>query len=224
MVKSFDESWAKIVNPLLEEPYMQDLIGFIKNEREIGDVFPHPDEVFKALSLTSFGDIKVVILGQDPYHNIGQADGLAFSVPSGQAIPPSLRNIFVELSNDLEGFTIPKSGDLSNWANQGVLLLNATLTVRAHEPGSHQNKGWERFTDALIQVISSELKHVVFILWGAYAQKKSKLIDANQHLIIKSAHPSPLSSYRGFFGSKPFSQANAYLISHGKKEINWTLF
>ena len=165
----------------------------------------------------------MVILGQDPYHNIGQAHGLSFSVPQNIAFPPSLKNIFTELSTDIEGFQIPQSGDLTKWAKQGVLLLNATLTVRAHQAASHQKKGWEDLTDQIIERISSELQNVVFVLWGAYAQKKSILIDSSRHLILKAVHPSPLSVYRGFYGSKPFSQANAYLVAHGREPIDWKL-
>jgi len=212
-----------VLKPLFATAEMKSLSDFVQQERAQAEVYPPQDLVFNAFQLTSFENVKVVILGQDPYHNIGQAHGLSFSVPAGIAFPPSLRNIFTELSTDIPKFKIPESGDLTKWAKQGVLLLNATLTVRAHQAGSHQKKGWEEFTDAIIKSISEQLDSVVFILWGAYAQKKSKLIDSNKHYIISSAHPSPLSVYRGFWGSKPFSKANEYLISKGKASIDWTL-
>jgi uracil-DNA glycosylase len=170
-----------------------------------------------------FHQLKVVILGQDPYHNVGQAHGLSFSVPEGIPHPPSLRNIFAELVADIPGFHVPRSGDLTHWAEQGVLLLNATLTVRAHEAGSHQRMGWEEFTDQIIATISSQLENVVFLLWGSYAQRKSALINSNKHLILKSVHPSPLSAYRGFFGCRHFSQANDYLKASGRAAIDWKL-
>ena len=223
MSNYYDESWNEVLNPLFESPKMKALSAFVQEERRVGLVFPPKDMVFNALKLTPFYDVKVVILGQDPYHNDGQAHGLSFSVPNGIAHPPSLRNIFTELTTDISGFHVPKSGDLSKWGKQGVLLLNATLTVRAHQAGSHQKKGWEEFTDGIISKISSELDNVVFILWGSYAQKKSQLIDESKHLILKAVHPSPLSVYRGFFGSKPFSKANDYLSSKGKKPIDWKL-
>src|SRR5690606_5622025 len=163
------------------------------------------------------------ILGQDPYHNDGQAHGLSFSVPDGMALPPSLRNIYTELTTDIPGFRYPSSGNLTKWGEQGVLLLNATLTVRAHQAASHQRRGWEEFTDQIIQQVSDKLEHVVFILWGSYAQRKSVLIDARKHFILKAVHPSPLSAHRGFFGSKPFSQANTYLASHGRTPIDWQI-
>lgn len=219
----FDASWNAVLEPLLSDSSMKALSDYVTIERENHLVFPPKELVFNAMKLTSFDDVKVVILGQDPYHNIGQAHGLSFSVPDGIAFPPSLRNIFAELSTDINGFEIPLSGDLTSWAKQGVLLLNATLTVRAHEAGSHQKKGWEEFTDAIIKAISERLENVVFVLWGAYAQKKVKLIDTNKHLILKSVHPSPLSVYRGFYSSKPFSTINSYLLSKGKETINWHL-
>lgn len=199
------------------------LSAFVQQERGRATVFPSAELVFNALRLTSFDEVKVVILGQDPYHNVGQAHGLAFSVPGGVPHPPSLRNIFAELVADIPGFEVPVSGDLTHWAKQGVLLLNATLTVRAHEAGSHQRMGWEEFTDRIIAAISQNLENVVFILWGSYAQKKAQLVDSNKHLVLKSVHPSPLSAYRGFFASKPFSQANTYLQSKGRKPIDWKL-
>lgn len=223
MEKMYDESWAPILKPLFQQDYMKELSAFVQQERQHLEIFPPQNLVFNAFRLTPFHEIKVVILGQDPYHNVGQAHGLSFSVPSGIAFPPSLRNIFAELATDIPGFQIPNAGDLTKWAKQGALLLNATLTVRAHQAGSHQKQGWETFTDQIIEKISAELDGVVFLLWGSYAQKKSVLIDSKKHLILKSVHPSPLSVYRGFFGSKHFSQANAYLSAKGKKPIDWTL-
>lgn len=220
---TYHKSWNPILEPILELDYMIELFNFIADQRSIYEVYPEEQLVFNAFKLTPFDELKVVILGQDPYHNVGQAHGLSFSVPDGVAFPPSLRNIFTELTADISGFQIPGSGDLSSWAKQGVLLLNATLTVRAHQAGSHQKRGWEKFTDEVIKQISALHEHVVFILWGAYAQKKIKLIDTAKHFIIQSAHPSPLSVYRGFYGSKPFSKSNAYLESQGKKGIDWRL-
>lgn len=223
MEKRFDKSWDLILEPLLEQPYMVDLSLFVQQARANGQVFPPREQVFNAFRLTTFDTLKVVILGQDPYHNDGQAHGLAFSVPDGIALPPSLKNIFKELETDISAFKIPTSGDLSYWAKQGVLLLNATLTVNAHQAGSHQKKGWEKFTDQVIQAISENKEAVVFLLWGAYAQKKATLIDANKHLILTAVHPSPLSVYRGFFGCKHFSLANTFLQQHGKQVIDWKL-
>lgn len=223
MGKRFDKSWEPILAPLLKQPYMADLSFFVQRARDNGSVFPPPELVFNAFKLTNFDSLKVVILGQDPYHNDGQAHGLSFSVPNGMALPPSLKNIFKELETDITDFKIPRSGDLSYWAKQGVLLLNATLTVNAHQAGSHQKKGWEKFTDQVIQAISDNKDSVVFLLWGAYAQKKASLIDAKKHLILTTVHPSPLSVYRGFFGCKHFSQANIFLQQQGKEPIDWRL-
>lgn len=223
MGKRFDQSWEPILGPLLNQPYMAELSFFVQQSRNQGRVFPPQELVFNAFKLTGFDSLKVVILGQDPYHNDGQAHGLAFSVPDGIALPPSLKNIFKELESDIPGFKTPRSGDLSHWAQQGVLLLNATLTVNAHQAGSHQKKGWEQFTDQVIKAISDQKDAVVFLLWGAYAQKKANLIDANKHLILNTVHPSPLSVYRGFFGCKHFSQANFFLQKHGEKAIDWKL-
>lgn len=223
MVNKYDESWESILKPLFQQEYMKRLSAFVQQERRQYEIYPPQDLVFNAFRLTPFQEIKVVILGQDPYHNIGQAHGLSFSVPTGIAFPPSLKNIFAELETDIPGFQIPNSGDLTKWAKQGVLLLNATLTVRAHQAASHQKQGWETFTDQIIAKISDELQHVVFVLWGSYAQKKSALIDESKHLILKAVHPSPLSVYRGFYGSKPFSKANAYLTAKGRPEIDWKL-
>lgn len=223
MEKIYNDSWSLIFKPLFEEGYMKDLSSFIQSERKGFQVFPSAELVFNAFKHTALDNVKVVILGQDPYHNVGQAHGLSFSVPEGIAHPPSLRNIFSELSTDIDGFKVPASGDLTKWADQGVLLLNATLTVRAHEAGSHQKKGWEKFTDRIIYEISNLNSGVVFLLWGAYAQKKCSLIDESKHLILKTVHPSPLSVYRGFYGCKHFSLANEFLVSRGKEPINWKL-
>jgi len=223
MEKLYDESWAPVIKPLFRQEYMKRLSAFVQEERRRYEVYPPQELVFNAFRLTPFSEVKVVILGQDPYHNVGQAHGLSFSVPEGIAFPPSLKNIFAELSTDIEGFQIPSSGDLTKWAKQGVLLLNATLTVRAHQAASHQKQGWERFTDEIIAKVSSELEHVVFLLWGSYAQQKAALIDASKHLVLKAVHPSPLSVYRGFFGCRHFSKANAYLQAHGKQPIDWRL-
>lgn len=223
MNNRYHESWDCILKFEFAQPYMKHLSDFVTNERSNALVFPSPDLVFNAFKLTPFSEIKVVILGQDPYHNIGQAHGLSFSVPKGIVPPPSLKNIFKELSEDIIGFEIPQWGDLSSWASQGVLLLNTTLTVRAHQPTSHQNQGWEVFTDNIIQHISKKLDHVVFILWGSYARKKKNIIDRNKHFILESAHPSPLSAYRGFFGNRHFSTANQYLTTNGHTPIDWHL-
>ena len=223
MGKRFDKSWEPILGPLLGQSYMVDLSFFVQQARDNGQVFPPQDLVFNAFRLTTFDSLKVVILGQDPYHNDGQAHGLAFSVPEDIALPPSLKNIFKELETDILDFKIPKSGDLSYWGKQGVLLLNATLTVNAHQAGSHQKKGWEKFTDQVIQAISENKEAVVFLLWGAYAQKKASLINAQKHLVLTAVHPSPLSVYRGFFGCRHFSQTNVFLQQHGEKPIDWKL-
>jgi len=223
MGKRFDKSWEPILGPLLGQSYMVDLSFFVQQARDNGQVFPPQDLVFNAFRLTTFDSLKVVILGQDPYHNDGQAHGLAFSVPEGIALPPSLKNIFKELETDILDFKIPKSGDLSYWGKQGVLLLNATLTVNAHQAGSHQKKGWEKFTDQVIQAISENKEAVVFLLWGAYAQKKATLINAQKHLVLTAVHPSPLSVYRGFFGCRHFSQTNVFLQQRGEKPIDWKL-
>ncbi len=208
----------------LGKPYYQQLRSFISSEIAAGkNIFPPESLVFNALELVSEQNLKVVILGQDPYHGAGQANGLAFSVNIGQKIPPSLKNIFKELKEDLD-YTIPEHGDLTTWANQGVLLLNSVLTVEEGKPGSHQNKGWERFTDNIIQKISEEKEGLVFMLWGNYAKSKSNLINANKHLILEAAHPSPLSAYQGFFHCKHFSKTNNYLMSKGKKPIDWKLY
>lgn len=213
-------------NPLLKQefskPYWKELQRYVYEERKQFKVFPENEEVFTAFHLTSFSDVKVLILGQDPYHGDGQAHGLSFSVKEGIAIPPSLRNIYKELKSDL-GIDIPNHGNLGAWALQGVLLLNATLTVRAHQAGSHQGKGWETFTDQVIQQVNQKKEKTVFILWGAFARKKKDLIDLNQHHVIESSHPSPLSAHRGFFGSRPFSEANRVLMGSGREPVNWEL-
>lgn len=223
MAERYDPSWEPILKPLFRQDYMRSLSAFVQHERKQGLVFPPENLVLNAFRLTSFEDIKVVILGQDPYHNDGQAHGLSFSVPEGIALPPSLRNIYTELTSDISGFQYPISGNLTKWAKQGVLLLNATLTVRAHQAASHQKRGWEEFTDQIIHLVSQKLENVVFILWGSYAQKKSMLIDAQKHLVLKAVHPSPLSAHRGFFGCKHFSKANAYLEAKGRKPIDWQI-
>lgn len=215
-----EPSWKEVLKEEFEKTYFQNLANFVKNEYQSHPVYPPGKQIFSAFDHTPFDEVKVVIIGQDPYHGAGQAHGLSFSVPEGIKQPPSLKNIFKELESDL-GISPVLSGNLERWANQGVLLLNATLTVRASQAGSHQNKGWEEFTDAAIQKLSDEKKHLVFILWGAYAQKKGSIIDTSKHHIIRSPHPSPFSAHSGFFGSKPFSKTNIYLKSVGKEEIIW---
>ena len=212
--------WDEILKDEFTSEYYLSLREFLKKEYSTAKVYPPMGDLFNALRYTSRANAKVVILGQDPYHGYGQAHGLCFSVNEGVAFPPSLQNIFKEIKSDL-GTPIPDNGDLTRWANQGVLLLNATLTVRAHQAGSHQRKGWEEFTDAAIRILAEQREHLVFILWGAYAQKKGAFIDRNKHLVLTSAHPSPLSAYNGFFGNKHFSRANEYLTAHGETPINW---
>lgn len=215
-------AWHPVLAAELEQPYFRQLADFVAAERRDHNVFPTPENVYNALAHTPFDRVAVLLLGQDPYHDIGQAHGLCFSVQPGTRPPPSLVNIFKELRDDL-GIPVPKEGCLTKWADQGVLLLNAVLTVRAHEPNSHKNKGWEKFTDAVIRKVNDKPDPVVFVLWGGYAQKKAKLIDPTRHTVIQSAHPSPLSAHNGFFGSKPFSQINAALRAAGKPEIDWSL-
>ena len=212
--------WLEPLSKEFQKPYYKELFQFVKQEYSSTQVFPPADDIFNAFHLTPLNEVKVVIIGQDPYHGPGQAHGLCFSVNDGVAFPPSLQNIFKEIEADL-GTAIPTSGNLTRWANQGVLLLNATLTVRAHQAGSHQRKGWEEFTDAAIRALAEQREHLVFILWGAYAQKKGAFIDRNKHLVLASAHPSPLSAYHGFFGNKHFSRTNEYLVAHGKTPIEW---
>lgn len=212
-------TWKEILAPIKESDYFKNLWETVKSEYAKSKCFPPPKQIFCALELTPFDEIKVVIIGQDPYHNDFQANGLCFSVSEKVAIPPSLKNIFTELENDL-GIKRTKK-ELDDWAQQGVLLLNSTLTVRAHEANSHQKLDWEKFTDFIITQVSNKKENVVFVLWGSFAQKKSVLIDESKHLILKSVHPSPLSSYRGFFGSKPFSKINEYLLSKNNSIIQW---
>ncbi len=215
-----DDSWKKHLSQEFEKEYFKSLVEFVKEEYTTQRVFPPGGLIFNAFNKCPLSKLKVVIIGQDPYHGIGQANGLCFSVSDGIPFPPSLKNIFKEIKSDLNT-EIPKSGNLERWAEQGVLLLNATLTVRAHQAGSHQNKGWEEFTDETIRVVSREKESVVFILWGAFAQKKAELINPHKHLILKSAHPSPFSADRGFFGNKHFSKTNDYLVEKGKEAIKW---
>ena len=215
-----EESWKQRLAPEFEKDYFVRLTDFVRSEYQTTTIYPPGKLIFNAFNLCPFDKAKVVIIGQDPYHGPGQAHGLCFSVNDGVVFPPSLQNIFKEIKSDL-GTPIPPNGDLTRWANQGVLLLNATLTVRAHQAGSHQRKGWEEFTDAAIRILAEQREHLVFILWGAYAQKKGAFIDRNKHLVLTSAHPSPLSAYNGFFGNKHFSRANEYLIAQGETPINW---
>ena len=216
-----ENSWKEKLNPEFEKPYFKTLVDFVKNEYSIGTVYPPGKLIFNAFDKCSFENTKVVILGQDPYHGAGQAMGLSFSVNDGIPAPPSLINIFKEIKEDL-GIPVPKSGNLERWANQGVLLLNATLTVRASQAGSHQRKGWEVFTDAVIKCISEEKEGVVFMLWGKYAQDKGAIINASKHLVLKSKHPSPMAANSGgWFGNKHFSQANEYLENRGLASIQW---
>ncbi|PPK99597.1 uracil-DNA glycosylase [Parapedobacter indicus] len=216
-----ESSWKAVLAPEFAKPYMQQLKGFLQEEKKEHTVFPPSNLIFNAFDHTPFDKVKVVILGQDPYHNVGQAHGLSFSVPQGVAIPPSLRNMYQELSTDIAGFRIPTHGDLTAWANRGVLLLNATLTVRAHTAGAHQGKGWEAFTDKAIAELSARRTGIVFLLWGRYAKNKAALIDYRKHHILTAAHPSPFSAYNGFFGCKHFSKANAFLIKEGLEPIDW---
>ncbi|WP_338353412.1 uracil-DNA glycosylase, partial [Thalassolituus oleivorans] len=216
-----DPSWQRVLGAEFDKPYMQNLAAFLAAERAAGKViFPPEPLVFNAFNHTPFEQVRVVIIGQDPYHGEGQAHGLSFSVPEGIKPPPSLVNIFKEIESDL-GVAMSGLGDLTPWANQGVLLLNAMLTVEQANAGSHQKKGWEAFTDAAIAALNAEREGLVFLLWGGYAQKKCKAIDQTKHLVLQSAHPSPLSVYRGFYGSKPFSQINQYLTARGQTPIQW---
>lgn len=221
MEVSIEPTWKEKLKPEFKESYFADLTQFVKDEYGKTTVYPHPKNIFRAFELCPFEKVKVVILGQDPYHGKGQATGLSFAVNDEVPLPPSLQNIFKEIESDLCEPMTTRSGDLSRWAKQGVLLLNATLTVRASSAGSHQGKGWEQFTDAVIRHLSEEREHLVFILWGNYAKAKGAHIDRTRHLVIESPHPSPFSAYSGFFGSKPFSRANAYLAEHGIEPIGW---
>jgi uracil-DNA glycosylase len=220
MQVNIEPSWAEKLTGEFEKPYFAELVNFVKSEYAHHKVFPPGKLIFNAFEHCPFNEVKVVILGQDPYHGPGQAHGLCFSVPDGVAFPPSLQNIFKEIKDDL-GTPIPKSGNLERWANQGVFLLNATLTVEAHQAGSHQNKGWETFTDKVIRLLAEQRDNLVFMLWGTYAQQKGKFIDPNRHLVLQSVHPSPLSAHRGFFGNHHFSKANEYLTQSGKTPVNW---
>lgn len=215
-----EESWRERLQPEFDAPYFEQLTDFVRHEYATTRVYPPGREMFAAFEACPFERVKVVILGQDPYHEPGQAHGLCFSVNDGVPFPPSLQNIFKEIHDDI-GTPIPMSGNLTRWANQGVLLLNATLTVRAHQAGSHQNRGWERFTDAVIHRLADEREHLVFMLWGAYAQRKGEFIDRTKHLVLQSPHPSPLSAHRGFFGNHHFSRTNEYLVAHGMEPILW---
>ncbi len=216
------ESWKQVLTDEFRAPYFGDLKDFLVEEKKKHTIYPPGSFIFNAFDKTPFDKVSVVILGQDPYHGKGQAHGLCFSVPERIGIPPSLVNIFKELNADL-GIPVPNHGNLTKWSEQGVLLLNATLTVRANQAGSHQGRGWEIFTDAVIKTISIKLQNVVFLLWGRYAQNKEILIDGEKHLILKAAHPSPFSAYNGFFGCRHFSKTNAFLKSKGIDEINWNL-
>ena len=221
MVVAIEASWKEKLQGEFDKPYFKELTDFVKKEYKDEVVYPGPKFIFQAFELCPFDKVKVVILGQDPYHGPKQANGLSFAVNEGLNLPPSLQNIFKEIESDLGQPLTHRSGDLSRWAEQGVLLLNATLTVRARMAGSHQGKGWEQFTDAVIRVLSEEREHLVFIFWGNYARQKGAHINRSKHLVIESAHPSPFSASSGFFGSKPFSNANEYLEEHGETPINW---
>jgi len=214
--------WNPILKAELDQPYFADLRTFVDEERRRHEVFPPADEVFAALHLTPYAEVKVLILGQDPYHGPGQAHGLCFSVRRGVDVPPSLQNIYTELESDL-GVPRPDHGNLEAWARQGVLLLNATLTVRARQAASHQKRGWETFTDAVIRAVNDKPERVVFILWGSSARQKKALVDTTRHVVIESPHPSPLSAHRGFFGSRPFSRTNAALVAAGREPVDWSL-
>ena len=222
MLVDIPENWLHVIDAEIEEPYFQSLSRFVDDERGRYAVYPPEADVFNALKFTPYGETRVVLLGQDPYHEPGQAHGLCFSVLPGVPLPPSLRNIFVELRDDL-GCPMPNNGYLVSWARQGVLLLNTVLTVRAHAPNSHRGRGWERFTDAIISAVNAKENPVVFVLWGASAQRKAGLVNATRHSIIRAAHPSPLSARNGFFGSHPFSAVNAALRVAGSPEIDWRI-
>lgn len=215
-----EQSWKDKLHEEFDKPYFETLSHFIREEYKTQQIFPPANQIFNAFEKCSFHEVKVVIIGQDPYHKPGQANGLCFSVNDSISVPPSLINIYKELNNDL-GITIPQSGNLEHWSNQGVLLLNATLSVRANNAGSHQGKGWEQFTDQVISKLSDDCENIAFLLWGNFAQRKGQNIDTNKHLILKSVHPSPLSAHRGFFGNKHFSKTNEYLVQHNKEPIKW---
>lgn len=215
-----DKSWKAVLQEEFNKPYFADLVAFVKNEYATKTIFPPGNLIFNAFDQCPFDKVKVVIIGQDPYHGPRQAHGLCFSVNDGVAFPPSLINIFKEIERDLS-IPTPPSGNLTRWAQQGVLLLNATLTVEAHKAGSHQNKGWERFTDEVIRILAEQKEHIVFMLWGNYAQQKAAFVDSTKHLILKTVHPSPLSAFRGFIGSGHFSAANKYLVEKGETAVKW---
>lgn len=220
---NLDPEWMKVLGPEFDKPYMQELRSFLLQEKQLGKtIYPEGPKVFEAFNLTPFSKVKVVIIGQDPYHGENQAHGLSFSVKPGIGIPPSLVNIYKELKHDL-GLNPPSHGFLEPWSKQGVLLLNAVLTVEKGKAASHQKKGWEQFTDQAIMQLNEHREHLVFILWGSYAQKKGAYIDRSKHLILESPHPSPLAAHRGFFGTRPFSQANRYLVTNDTKPVDWTL-
>jgi uracil-DNA glycosylase len=218
---TIEPTWKAALSGEFEKDYFTELATFVKKEYQDGTVYPAPKNIFRAFTLCPFENVKVVLLGQDPYHGPRQANGLAFAVESGEVVPPSLKNIFKEIEKDLDKPLVHIDGDLARWAEQGVLLLNATLTVRAHAAGSHQEHGWEQFTDAVIATLSKKREHLVFLLWGNYAKAKGAHIDRTKHLVLEAAHPSPLSAYNGFFGCKHFSRANEYLIAHGQTPIDW---
>ena len=215
-----EESWRQILQPEFDKPYFELLTTFVRQQYQTRQCFPPARLIFNAFDSCPFNQVRVVIIGQDPYHDVGQAHGLCFSVNEGVPIPPSLMNIYKEIQRDL-GKPIPTSGNLQRWADQGVLLLNATLTVEAHRPGSHQGKGWEELTDAAIQALNEQREHLVFMLWGSYAQRKGQFINRRKHLVLETSHPSPLSVYRGFDGCAHFSKANAYLTQHNLQPIDW---
>jgi uracil-DNA glycosylase len=219
---NIESGWKNELKNEFHQPYFQELRDFLVVERKEFTIYPKGGHIFRAFDATPFAKTKVVLIGQDPYHGPGQAEGLSFSVGSGIKPPPSLVNIYKELKEDI-GFNIPNHGHLINWANQGILMLNSVLTVRANQPASHRNKGWEKFTDAAIKQASENKTHLVFLLWGKYAQAKSELIDASKHLILKAAQPSPYSAAAGFFGCKHFSKTNTYLKEHGQEPVNWQL-
>lgn len=215
-----DESWRQVLQPEFDKPYFELLTDFVRQAYRTTQCFPPAGQIFRAFDLCPFDKVRVVIIGQDPYHDVNQAHGLCFSVQDGVRIPPSLENIYKELHRDL-GKPIPSTGNLTHWAEQGVLLLNATLTVEAHRAGSHQGKGWEELTDAAIQALNNQRSNIVFMLWGSYAQRKGQFIDRRRHLVLTAVHPSPLSAYQGFIGCGHFSQANVYLQQHGQSPIAW---
>ncbi len=215
-----DESWRQVLQGEFDKPYFELLTSFVRREYQTKQCFPPAGQIFNAFDSCPFDKVKVVIIGQDPYHDVGQAHGLCFSVNEGVRIPPSLENIYKEIQRDL-GKPVPQSGNLQRWAQQGVLLLNATLTVEAHRPGSHQNKGWEELTDAAIMALNQHREHLVYMLWGSYAQRKGQFIDRHRNLVLTAVHPSPLSAFRGFIGCGHFSKANNYLVQNGFEPINW---